>query len=157
MLVLDTLCKAGQYVVFSINNQLCTLSIEEVIEIIRIQEITEVPGINDYIIGVINLRGKIIPVVHLRKRYKMPVISFNKKTRIVIIEDNGENIGLIVDAVKMVTHLQEDDVEPTLEMFNSLEKDCFKGFAKKNDQLIGILNCHKVLYPEYKEGVLLNE
>lgn len=149
--------KAGQYVVFSINNQLCALSIEEVVEIIRVQTITDVPGIKDYISGMINLRGKIIPVVHLRKRYRINDIPFNKKTRIVIIENDGEDIGLIVDEVVMVTFVEEHDMEPTLEMFNSIEKGCFKGFAKVKDQLIGILNKQKVLYPDYELGVLMDE
>ncbi|WP_017756276.1 chemotaxis protein CheW [Calidifontibacillus oryziterrae] len=149
--------KAGQYVVFAINNQLCALPIEEVIEIIRVQTITLVPGITDYISGMINLRGKIIPVVHLRKRYHMPDDPFTKKTRIVIIEDDGEHIGLIVDEVVMVTYVAEGEFEPTLDMFNSLEKDCFRGFAKVGDTLIGILNKTKVLYPEYEKGVENNE
>lgn len=149
--------KAGQYVVFSINKQLFALPIEEVIEIIRVQVITEVPGIKGYISGMINLRGKIIPVVHLRKRYNMVAGNFTKKTRIVIIEDNGEDIGLIVDEVVMVTYVNENDFEPTLDMFNSLEKDCFKGFAKVQDMLVGILNKTKALYPEYDEGVVNGE
>lgn len=149
--------KAGQYVVFSINKQLCALAIDEVIEIIRVQPITEVPGIKSYISGMINLRGKIIPVVHLRKRYQMPDQAFTKKTRIVIVEDEGEDIGLIVDEVAMVTYVHEEDLEPTLEMFNSLEQDCFKGFAKVRDKLIGILNKSKVLYPELDMGVANDE
>ena len=148
---------AGQYVVFSINRQLCALAIEEVVEIIRVQTITEVPGIKDYISGMINLRGKIIPVIHLRKRYHMESAPFTKKTRIVIIEEDNEDIGLIVDEVNMVTFVQEGDVEPALDMFNSLEKDCFKGFAKVNDQLIGILNKNKVLYPDIEKRVAPDE
>ncbi|HHY71752.1 MAG TPA: chemotaxis protein CheW [Bacillus bacterium] len=149
--------QAGQYVVFSINHQLCALAIEEVVEIIRVQTITGVPGIKDYISGMINLRGKIIPVVHLRKRYHIKPAPFTKKTRIVIIENDGEDIGLIVDEVVMVTYVEEANLEPTLDIFNSIEKDCFKGFAKVGDKLIGILNKHKVLYPEFEKGVALDE
>lgn len=143
----------GQYVVFAIEKQLCALSIKEVVEIIRIQPITEVVNDRDYINGVINLRGSIIPVVQLRMRYKLPIVPFNKKTRIIIIRNEDEGIGLIVDEVLMVTHIEDEQLEPPLEMFNTIEKDCFKGFAKVNDQLVGILNLQKVLYPEeVKEG-----
>ncbi|SOC13391.1 purine-binding chemotaxis protein CheW [Ureibacillus xyleni] len=143
----------GQYVVFVIDKQLCALSIKEVVEIIRIQPITEVVSDRDYINGVINLRGSIIPVVHLRMRYKLPIVPFNKKSRIIIIRNDDEGIGLIVDEVLMVTHIENEQLEPPLEIFNTIEKDCFKGFAKVNDQLIGILNLQKVLYPEeVKEG-----
>lgn len=145
--------ESGQYAVFLIGDQLCALSIEEVVEIIRLQPITEVPGVKHFISGMINLRGNIIPVIHLRKRYDLEEIPFHKKTRIVVIHHQGENIGLIVDEVIMVTHVDLENVEPPLEMFNSLEKDCFQGFAKIKNQLIGILNLEKVLYPDdAKEG-----
>ena len=144
---------AGQYVVFLIENQLCALSIKEVVEIIRIQPITEVLGERNYIAGMINLRGSIIPVLHLRKRYNMPIVSFNKKSRIIIVRNEHEEIGLSVDEVLMVTHIEEEQLEPPLEMFNTIETDCFKGFAKVKEQLIGILNLEKVLYPDgEKEG-----
>lgn len=144
---------AGQYVVFLVEEQLYALSIKEVVEIIRMQPITEVMGKRRYISGIINLRGNIIPVIHLRKRYHMSIDSFNKKTRIIIIHYNDEEIGLIVDEVRMVTHIEEEQLEPPLGMFNAIERDCFKGFAKVNEQLIGILNLGKVLYPDdVKEG-----
>ena len=138
----------GQYVVFLVENQLCALSIKEVVEIIRIKPITEVAGEKEYIAGVINLRGSIIPVVHLRVRYHMSVIPFNKKSRIIIVRNNNAEIGLIVDEVLMVTYMDDEQLEPPLEIFNVIEKDCFKGFAKLKEQLIGILNLDKVLYPE---------
>ncbi|EKN63070.1 chemotaxis protein CheW [Schinkia azotoformans] len=141
-----------QYTVFSIGEQLCALLIEEVVEIIRVHPITEVPGVKDFISGMINLRGSIIPVIDLRKRFRMNVPPFHKKTRIIIIHNQGENIGLIVDGVTMVTYVERKNVEPPLEMFNTLEKDCFKGFAKINEQFIGILNLEKVLFP-YDEEV----
>lgn len=137
-----------QYTVFSIGGQLCALSIEEVVEIIRIQTITDVPDVKEYIVGMINLRGNIITVLDLRKRYKMLAQSFQKKTRIMIVHYDGEEVGIIVDEVMMVTYVDKTNVEPPLEMFNTIEKDCFKGFAKIDEQLIGILNLEKVLYPE---------
>lgn len=137
-----------QYTVFSIDNQVFALTIQEVVEIIRVQTITDVPGVEDYITGMINLRGRIIPVIDLRKRYGMKASPFQKKTRIIIVHDDvGEDIGLIVDEVIMVTFVNQENVEPPLEAFHSLEKDCFKGFAKVDDRLIGILNLKMVLYP----------
>lgn len=144
---------AGQHVVFLLGDQLCALSIKEIVEIIRIQPITEVTGERPYIAGVINLRGSIIPVVQLRMRYAITLADFTKKSRIIIVRDGSEEIGLIVDEVLMVTHIDAEQLEPPLEIFNSIEKDCFKGFAKLKEQLVGILNLEKVLYPEQeKEG-----
>lgn len=137
----------GQYVVFSLNSQLCALSIEEVVEIIRVQTITEVPGIPTYITGMINLRGTIIPVIHIRKRYQLEEIPFDKKTRIVIVRDENEDIGLIVDEVRMVTFVKDQEIEPPIEIFNTLERDNFTGFAKVGEELIGVLNIKKMLYP----------
>ena len=140
-----------QYTVFSIGKQLCALLIEEVVEIIRVLPITEVPGVKGFISGMVNLRGSIIPVIDLRKRFRMKVPPFQKKTRIIIVHNQAENIGLIVDEVTMVTFVEQKSVEPPLDMFNSIEKDCFKGFAKINEQFIGILNLEKVLFPDDDE------
>lgn len=142
-----------QYTVFLIGEQECALSIREVVEIIRIQTIIDVPGVEDYIVGMINLRGSIIPVVDLRKRYRLVDGAFQKKTRIIVVSDDGENIGLIVDEVIQVTYVNKENIEAPLEMFNTLEKECFKGFAKVNEKLIGILNLKKVLYPHIDEEV----
>lgn len=140
-----------QYTVFSIGKQLCALSIGEVVEIIRVQTITDIPGVKEYIAGMINLRGSIIPVMDLRKRYGMPTPPMQKKARIMIVYHDGEDIGLIVDEVTMVTYVDRTQVEPPLELFNTIERGCFKGFAKANEQLIGILNLEKILYPDYEE------
>lgn len=147
----DTL--TGQYVVFLVEEQFCALSIKEVVEIIRIQPITEVLGDRTYISGMINLRGSIIPVLHLLKRYNRRIVPFHKKTRIIIVQHDHEAIGLIVDEVRMVTYIEEAQLEPPLAIFNAIEPDCFKGFATVKEQFIGILNLEKVLYPdEEKEG-----
>ena len=74
-----------QFVVFSVNQQLYSLSIEEVVEILRVPAITSIPGINEMIEGVINLRGSIIPVVSIHKRFELPISERNKKNRIVIV------------------------------------------------------------------------
>ena len=76
-----------------------------------------------------------------------------KKLALLLSGMMHEEIGLMVDEVTMVTHIEEEKLEPPLDMFNAIEKECFKGFAKVNEQLIGILNLEKVLYPdEVKEG-----
>lgn len=133
-----------QYVVFAINKQLYSFSIKEVVEILRVPMITSIPKINEIIEGVINLRGNIIPVVNLHKRFHLPIPPKNKKNRIVIVQGKNENIGLIVEEVKMVTKFDENNVEPT--SGETIEKDIFNCFAKLNGQLVGVLNLEKVLY-----------
>ncbi|RSK28413.1 purine-binding chemotaxis protein CheW [Bacillus sp. HMF5848] len=143
-----------QYVVFSLQNQLVALTIEEVLEIIQLKKMTEVPGVANYILGMINLRGSIIPVVSLHNRYRINEFAVTKRSRIVVVQFVNESIGLLVDEVKMVTFIENTNISPTLKEFDVLEKECFKGFAKVNDKLIGILNLEKLLFPEAKqEGI----
>lgn len=133
-----------QFVVFAVNQQLFSLSIEEVVEILRVPIITSIPGINEMIEGVINLRGNIIPVVNLHKRFNFVTSKKDKKNRVVIVQGKNENIGLMVDEVTMVTKFDDENVEPPPGL--EQEEDTFTGFAKLEGQVIGILNLEKVLY-----------
>lgn len=133
-----------QFIVFSVNQQLYSLSVEEVVEILRVPVITSIPGVNEMIAGVINLRGSIIPVVSLHRRFNLEERAKNKKNRVVIVQGQNENIGLMVDEVRMVTKFDVDNIEPPPGL--KIEKDTFTGFAKLDGQVIGILNLEKVLY-----------
>ena len=133
-----------QSVIFSLNQQMYCVLIEEIVEILRVPVITTVPGISSYIEGVINLRGNIIPVVCLHKRLKLEKPQKNKKNRIVIVQVHNEQIGIIVDDVRMVSKFDEDHVEPP--NHQSISEDIFLGFAKLDGQVIGILNLKKLLY-----------
>lgn len=133
-----------QSVVFSINNQLFSVLIEEVVEILRVPIITTVPGIHPTIEGVINLRGNIIPIINLHKRFHFQIPPAHKKNRIVIVQGKNEQIGLIVEEVRMVTDFDENNVEPPHSQ--TIDEDIFLGFAKLQDHVIGILNLEKVLY-----------
>lgn len=133
-----------QSVVFSIDHQIYSVLIEQIVEIVRVPIITSVPGIDPIIEGVINLRGNIIPVVNLHRRFQLPIPEKHKKNRIVIVDVNGENIGLIVEEVKMVTTFDEEDIEPP--HHQAIDEDVFTSFAKYEGQVIGVLNLHKVLY-----------
>ncbi|MFV8829058.1 chemotaxis protein CheW [Alkalihalobacterium sp. APHAB7] len=134
----------NQYVVFTINQQLFSLPINEVVEILRPQTVTQIPGIKPHIQGVINLRGKIIPVVKMLGQLNSGAKA-NKKNRIVIVQGDSENIGVKVDEVKMVTYVELENIEPPPGM--QVDEDFFHGFVKLDGQVIGILNLEKVLYP----------
>ncbi|MDE5415537.1 chemotaxis protein CheW [Alkalihalobacterium chitinilyticum] len=134
----------NQYVVFTINQQLFSLPINEVVEILRPQTVTQIPGIKSHIQGVINLRGKIIPVVKMHGQLNSDAKP-NKKNRIVIVQGDSENIGVTVDEVKMVTYVEQENIEPP--PGTKVDEDFFHGFVKLDGQVIGILNLEKVLYP----------
>lgn len=133
-----------QFVVVSINQQLYSFLIEDVVEILRVPVITTIPGISPLIEGVINLRGNIIPVVNLHKKFNLPLPKKHKKNRVVIVQGRNENIGVMVEEVRMVTKFEATNVEPT--SGQALEEDMFSGFAKLNGEVIGVLNLDKVLY-----------
>ncbi|RUL47911.1 purine-binding chemotaxis protein CheW [Lysinibacillus antri] len=139
-----------QFVVFSLNNQLYSLSVKEVVEILRVPKITNVPGIPHLIKGVINLRGSIITIINLHERFQLPQPESDKKNRVFIVQGDNENIGFIVDEVKMVTKFDVEETEPPFGI--KIDKDLFVGFAKLDGEVIGILNIEKVLYNEHLAG-----
>ena len=96
----DTL--KGKYLVFSLGKELYGMDIRNITEIIGIQPITEVPEMPAYIRGIANLRGKIIPVMDARRRFKKPLREYDERTCIIVIETNDLSIGLIVDSVAEV-------------------------------------------------------
>lgn len=96
------------YMVFIVNNQKYALSSKYIIEIIEMLPITKVPFTNNYMRGIINLRSSIIPVMDARLRFDMEPIEYNQRTCIIIIENNMNKIGLIVDAVNEFIHIPEE-------------------------------------------------
>jgi len=142
-----------QYVVFVIHDQFFSLAIQEVIEIIRPKTITCVAGVKPYIEGVINLRGKIIPIINLRSRFGIHPTALQKKNRILIVHgQDEEQIGLMVDEVRMVTSIADQQMEPAPDSYDTNEEQCFVCFAKVENDVIGILNLHQVLFPDMLEG-----
>lgn len=141
------------------DNQFVTFSIDEDefgIEIIKVQEIigytkpTHVPNIPDFVCGVINLRGLIIPVIDLRKRFRMKEKEYNKYTVILVVEVATRIVGLIVDSVSDVLTLKKENMQEVPE-FTKFRSDYIKGMGKINDKLVLLLNIDKVLtYDEYK-------
>ena len=134
-----------QLVVFDLNNEAYGVDIESVREIIRLQEITRVPRTPDFVEGVINLRGKVIPVVELRKRFGLPVQDRNSENRIVNVDIGGQEIGMVVDAVTEVLRISSDAVEPPSSVITTADSGYLKGNAKLDDRLIIMLDLEQVL------------
>ena len=104
----------GQYLTFSVENESYGLEIIYVTEIIGIQRITEVPELPEYVKGIINLRGKIIPVMDIRLRFEKPFREYDEKTCIVVVEIEDISVGIIVDAVSEVITVRDEDIVPPL-------------------------------------------
>lgn len=102
----------GMFMTFQIGKEFFGISISYVSEIVAMQPITAIPEVEDYIKGLINLRGKIIPVIDVRARFKMEPIDYTDRTCIIVIEVKETVIGLIVESLAEVATIQDDDIVP---------------------------------------------
>ncbi len=138
------MAKNLQLVVFSIGKELYGVGIDAVHEIVKVPDITEVPDAPAFLQGVINLRGKIVPVVDLRKRMNLEGKEKTKSSRVLITENDGRLIGLLVDAVSEVLKVPPEAVEAPPEMISSVGVEYITGVAKVEGSLIILLNLKKV-------------
>jgi purine-binding chemotaxis protein CheW len=134
-----------QIVVFDLAGEKYGADINAVREIVRMQSITSIPQAPHAIEGVINLRGKVNPVMDLRKRFGLPVSEETKDSRIVVVDIGEQDIGLIVDAVAEVNRIPSDLIEVPSSVVMSSESDYISGIAKFGDQMIILLDLNKVI------------
>jgi purine-binding chemotaxis protein CheW len=147
---LDTSRSEQQLVVFDLASEAYGVDIGAVREIIRLQDITKVPRTPDFVEGVINLRGKVIPVVDLRKRFMVPVAEQTDDNRIVVVDIGGEDIGVVVDAVTEVLRILSDSVEPPSSVITTKDSDYLMGICKLESRMIILLDLERVLSDEEK-------
>jgi purine-binding chemotaxis protein CheW len=140
-----------QVVGFRIGNETFGVRIASVREIVRVPEITAVPSAPETIEGVINLRGKIIPVMDLRKRFGQSDIQSDKKNRILVVELDNKLVGLIVNAASEVLKIAPSEIEAPGNLFAEGESSYVTGVGKLKGRLIIILDITKRLHrPEFK-------
>lgn len=137
--------KELQVVGFRIGRETFGLPISIVREIVRVPEITSVPNAPDYIEGVINLRGRIIPVVDLRKRFGEPVNEPSKKHRIVVVELENRRIGLLVNSASEVLKIPPSEIEAPHNVFQEGELDYITGVGKLRGRLVILLDLTRIL------------
>lgn len=134
-----------QVVGFRIGNETYGVRIGAVREIVRVPEITSVPSAPDLIEGVINLRGKIIPVMDLRKRFGQTQINNDKKNRILVVELDNKLVGFIVNAASEVLKIPPSEVEAPGTLFAESESSCVTGVGKLKGRLIILLDVARLL------------
>ncbi|MCU7497428.1 MAG: purine-binding chemotaxis protein CheW [Ignavibacteria bacterium] len=137
-----------QLVGFNLGKECYGVDIKRIKEINRMTEITRVPRAPEFIEGVINLRGSVIPVINLRKKVKMPSREYDKDTRIIIVELSGKTLGFIVDAVKEVLRIPESLLVPPPPLAVGKNADYITAVAKVEDELVILLDPDKVLSRE---------
>jgi purine-binding chemotaxis protein CheW len=137
--------KELQVVGFRIGRETFGLPISIVREIVRVPEITSVPNAPDYIEGVINLRGRIIPIVDLRKRFGDTSFEPSKKNRIVVVELESRAIGLIVNSASEVLRIRPSEIDEPHNVFKEGELNYITGIGKLDGRLVILLDLNKVL------------
>jgi purine-binding chemotaxis protein CheW len=133
-----------QLVGFHVGGEEFALDIRRVQEIIRLQQLTRVPNSPDAIDGVMNLRGKIIPVIALRKRFGLEQVPADKQTRIVVVEIKGTVLGFIVDSVSEVLRIPAHTVEPPPRL-GKVEEEYVSGVGKHDDRLLILLDVDRLM------------
>jgi len=138
-----------QLVTFSIGEEEFGVEILKVQEIIRTMEITKVPRAQDFVEGVINLRGKVIPIIDLRRRFGLESKTHDKHTRLIVIDIRNMIVGFVVDSVSEVLRIPASTVEPPPDVVAGLESaDYLSGVGKLQDRLLMLLNLDKLLSNE---------
>ncbi|MDQ7832457.1 MAG: chemotaxis protein CheW [Desulfovibrionaceae bacterium] len=140
-----------QLVTFSIGEEEFGVDILKVQEIIRMMEITKVPRAPDFVEGVINLRGKVIPIIDLRKRFGLITRDHDKHTRIIVIEINNMIVGFVVDSVSEVLRIPSNTVEPPPPVVSGLESEYISGVGKLEDRLLILLDLDRLLSGEERD------
>lgn len=134
-----------QIIVFSLNNEICGADTSQVYKIIKYEEITRIPKMPDFIEGIINLRGRVVPVINLNRRFELGAAEITKKTKIIITEIDKNQVGFMVNDVSEILKLTEDEFESTPEAIKKFGNDYLTCVGKKNQQLIAVLNLKDIL------------
>ncbi|MGD9330119.1 MAG: chemotaxis protein CheW [Desulfobacterales bacterium] len=143
---------AGKYLTFTLENEEYGIALLKVKEIIGMMPITSVPQTPEYVKGVINLRGKVIPVSDLRLRFAMPMAEYTERTCIIVVEIQGREttiqVGIVVDAVSEVMNIKAEEVEEAPSFGTKVETDFILGMANMDGQVKILLDIDEVLTGE---------
>jgi purine-binding chemotaxis protein CheW len=142
-----------QLVVFKLGEEEYGVPITQVQEINRLVTPTKIPKSPEFVEGVINLRGKIIPIIDLKKRFSLPLTDSTDDTRIVVIEIAGNTVGVIVDAVSEVIRINSSNIEPAPAIISSIDAEYLSGVGKVDDRLLILLELNKVFSDKEKDVI----
>ena len=134
-----------QYIVIKLGNEQYGIDIKYIDNIVRMQHITRVPKVADYLKGVINLRGEVIPVFSLRIKMGLEEIEETKTFRIIILKVEGDMVGIIVDEVREVVLLENDLIEKPYHDSSDSMQNLLSGIGKDGDRLISLLDINEIL------------
>jgi purine-binding chemotaxis protein CheW len=134
-----------QWVTFHIDNEVYGITVMQVMEVLRYVDLTPVPGAPDYVLGIINLRGNVVTVIDTRKRFSLPSKEIDDLCRIVIIESEGQVLGMLVDCVAEVVYLKESEIEMAPNVGNEDSSRFIQGVHSNGDSLLILVDVNKLL------------
>lgn len=143
----------GKYLIFTIGSEEYGIEIKHVTEIIGIQTITPVPELAAYVKGVINLRGKIIPVIDVRLRFKKEERSYDDRTCIIVVEIGDISVGLIIDRVSEVIKINDGDIAPPPRISSGFNHKYIQGVGKAENGVKLLLDCGRLLNDDEIESI----
>jgi len=135
-------------VIFQLNDEEYGVDVHQVQSIERMIHITRVPKMPDFVKGVINLRGVVTPIIDLKERFSIETTEYTDSTRIIIVQVDDKEVGLIVDSANDVIDIPTEKIEQPPEVVGKIESDYIRGVAKLDDRLLILLNLNKVLNAE---------
>lgn len=142
---MDEDTQKGKFLIFPLGKEDYAIEIKCITEIIGIQPITQVPELPVYVKGIINLRGKIIPVMDVRLRFRMPPTEYNDRTCIIVIEEKDLSVGLIVDNVSEVLTVADQDIVPPPEIKKDVDNRYVQAIIKVDEAVKLILDCERLI------------
>jgi purine-binding chemotaxis protein CheW len=140
-----------QYVIFSINDQVYGVEILKLKEVVSYRQITPLPNMKEFIKGIINLRGVILPVFDLRDKFKLPETTYTPFHAIIVMEILGRMMGVIVDEISDVVELLPEEVQAASSLPPGIQVEYIQGIGKKDRGLIVLLDVDRLLSPEELE------
>ena len=138
----------GKFLTFALGNEEYGIEIIKAREIIGLMEITTVPQTPDYMKGVINLRGKVIPIIDLRLKFAMPEVEHTRETCIIVVEVGSAQVGIIVDGVSEVTDIKGEDIEEAPSFGQGIDTNFIMGLGKTKQKIVILLDIEGVLTTE---------
>ncbi|MFD2705146.1 chemotaxis protein CheW [Salibacterium lacus] len=132
-------------IVFQLKDEEYAIEVDDVQSIEKMQAVTRIPGVEPYIIGVMNLRGVITPVMDLRKRFELESRPYDEATRILVLKRDNNDIGFIVDGANDVMDIAASNIEPTPEVVGGVAEEYLRGVIKLEDRLFTLLHIDKIL------------
>ena len=139
----------GKYLTFTVGSEVYGLEIQYITEIIGIQKITQMPELPEYMKGIINLRGKIIPVMDMRLRFKKEPREYNDRTCVIVVEITGLSVGLIIDSVSEVISIPDQNIVKPPQINNEIGNRYIKGIGKVENEVKLLIDCEK-LFTSYE-------